>query len=114
MKALAVTASLAHNGLSGAGLHPRRWSLPSVLGQDHSRRSCLFPDAAGFLIVLPLATDDKPLPPAQAAGNMTLPEGFHATLFAVEPDVVQPIAMTTDDRGRLWVVECLSYPTWAK
>ena len=44
---------------------------------------------------------------------MTLPEGFQATLFAGEPDVVQPIAMTFDDRGRLWVVECLSYPKWS-
>ncbi len=43
---------------------------------------------------------------------MTLPKGFSATLFAGEPDVVQPIAMTFDDRGRLWVVECLSYPRW--
>jgi putative membrane-bound dehydrogenase-like protein len=43
---------------------------------------------------------------------MTLPEGFRATLFAGEPDVVQPIAFTFDDRGRLWVVECLSYPNW--
>jgi putative membrane-bound dehydrogenase-like protein len=43
---------------------------------------------------------------------MTLPEGFRATLFAGEPDVVQPIAFTTDDRGRLWVVECYSYPQW--
>ena len=43
---------------------------------------------------------------------MKLPPGFHATLFAGEPDVVQPIAFTFDDRGRLWVVECLSYPKW--
>ena len=43
---------------------------------------------------------------------MKLPEGFQATLFAGEPDVVQPIAMTFDDRGRLWVVECRSYPKW--
>lgn len=55
---------------------------------------------------------DKPLPPAEAAKKMTLPEGFHATHFAGEPDVVQPIAFTFDDRGRLWVVECLSYPHW--
>jgi putative membrane-bound dehydrogenase-like protein len=45
---------------------------------------------------------------------MTLPEGFHATLFAGEPDVVQPIAFTLDDRGRLWVAECTSYPQWQK
>jgi putative membrane-bound dehydrogenase-like protein len=55
---------------------------------------------------------DKPVPPAEAPKKMTLPEGFRATLFAGEPDVVQPIAFTFDDRGRVWVVECLSYPKW--
>ena len=45
---------------------------------------------------------------------MTLPDGFKATLFAGEPDVVQPIAMCFDARGRLWVAECMSYPTWLK
>lgn len=50
--------------------------------------------------------------PAEAVEQMKLPTGFRATLFAGEPDVVQPIAFTFDDRGRLWVVECLSYPEW--
>lgn len=45
---------------------------------------------------------------------MTVPEGFQVTLFAGEPDVVQPIAFTFDDRGRMWVAECLSYPKWTK
>jgi len=58
------------------------------------------------------AEPESPLPPDEAVKNLTLPEGFQATLFAGEPDVVQPIAMTFDDRGRLWVVECLSYPDW--
>ncbi len=53
-----------------------------------------------------------PLPAATATKAMTLPEGFQVTLFAGEPDIVQPIAMTFDDRGRMWVVECLSYPNW--
>jgi putative membrane-bound dehydrogenase-like protein len=43
---------------------------------------------------------------------MTVPEGFTVTLFAAEPDVVQPIAFTIDPRGRLWVVENYSYPIW--
>ena len=60
------------------------------------------------------AKDDGPLPPNEAPKHMTLPKGFKATLFAGEPDVVQPIAFTFDDRGRLWVVECLSYPQWTK
>jgi putative membrane-bound dehydrogenase-like protein len=43
---------------------------------------------------------------------MKLPEGFSVSLFAAEPDVVQPIAMTIDHKGRLWVVENYSYPVW--
>ena len=41
---------------------------------------------------------------------MTVPEDFKVTLFAGEPDVCQPIALCTDDRGRLWVAEAYSYP----
>lgn len=57
---------------------------------------------------------DAPAPVAvnEAAAKMTLPKGFQVSLFAGEPDVVQPIAFTFDDRGRLWVVESLSYPAW--
>lgn len=50
------------------------------------------------------------LSPVEAAKAMTVPPGFRVTLFAGEPDVVQPIAMTIDDRGRLWVAEAYSYP----
>lgn len=57
---------------------------------------------------------DAPLAPREAPGAMTLPPGFSVTLFAGEPDVVQPIAFTFDDRGRLWVVECVTYPNWIK
>ena len=56
--------------------------------------------------------NDQPLPPAVALRKMTLPPGFQATLFAAEPDVRQPVAFDFDDRGRLWVVECYSYPDW--
>ncbi len=45
---------------------------------------------------------------------MKLPPGFKVQLFAGEPDVVQPIAFTFDDRGRMWVVECLMYPKWSQ
>jgi putative membrane-bound dehydrogenase-like protein len=41
---------------------------------------------------------------------MTVPEPFTVTLFAGEPDVMQPIAFCLDDRGRLWVAEAYSYP----
>src|SRR5438105_1962719 len=78
----------------------------------------LLPSRLGFALSIvlvvsaPVFAQDKPLPPTEAAKHMTLPTGFKATLFAGEPDVRQPIAFTTDDRGRLWVVECYSYPHW--
>lgn len=55
---------------------------------------------------------EEPLPAEQAAAQMTLPEGFKATLAAAEPEIRQPIALTIDGRGRLWVAECYSYPIW--
>ena len=56
---------------------------------------------------------DPPFSPKNSAERMTVPEGFKVSLFAGEPDVVQPIAFAIDSRGRLWVAECLSYPKWA-
>ncbi|MFO0960668.1 MAG: PVC-type heme-binding CxxCH protein [Isosphaeraceae bacterium] len=50
------------------------------------------------------------LSPGEAAEAMTVPPGFRVSLFAGEPDIVQPIAMTLDERGRLWVAEAYSYP----
>ena len=50
------------------------------------------------------------LSPIDAAKAMTLPAGFKVDLIAGEPDVVQPIALAIDDRGRLWVAEAYSYP----
>ncbi|MFN7140509.1 MAG: PVC-type heme-binding CxxCH protein, partial [Limisphaerales bacterium] len=49
------------------------------------------------------------LSPKEAAEKFQMPPGFKATLFAGEPDVRQPIAMTFDDRGRLWVAENYTY-----
>src|SRR5262245_6956208 len=66
--------------------------------------------AAGSASAQPVV--DKPLSPREAAATAQVPDGFNVTLFAGEPDVVQPIAFTFDGRGRLWVVECLSYPKW--
>jgi putative membrane-bound dehydrogenase-like protein len=65
-----------------------------------------------ILTVSLLAAQPAPLSPEKAVPQMKLPEGFRATLFAGEPDLIKPIATTLDDRGRLWVVESHSYPNW--
>ena len=65
-----------------------------------------------LVFITPALAQNGPVPFKEAAAKMTVPEGFKVTLFAGEPDVVQPIAFTFDDRGRLWVVENHSYPGW--
>ncbi|WP_038159056.1 PVC-type heme-binding CxxCH protein, partial [Verrucomicrobium sp. BvORR106] len=51
---------------------------------------------------------------ADAVKKMIVPEGFKVDLIAAEPDLVQPIAMCWDERGRIWVVEGNTYPQPAK
>src|SRR5205814_7164778 len=54
-------------------------------------------------------TNSRALPAREAAARMKLPSGFSATAFAAEPDVQNPIALTWDARGRLWVAENYTY-----
>lgn len=63
--------------------------------------------------VIPHAQDrppGPPLSPAEAVAKMTVPEGFSVELVAAEPDIVNPVAMTFDERGRIWITESLEYP----
>ena len=57
----------------------------------------------------PVASDPS-LTPAETAAKMKLPPGFKVQVVTSEPDLVQPIAMTQDDRGRLWVITNTNYP----
>jgi putative membrane-bound dehydrogenase-like protein len=50
-----------------------------------------------------------PMPAAEAAAKMKLPPGFTATVFAAEPDVQNPIGLSWDARGRLWIAENYTY-----
>lgn len=57
---------------------------------------------------------EMPPSPQEALKKISVPEGFHVSLFAGEPDVAQPIAINYDDRGRLWVAESFSYIEWKR
>lgn len=50
-----------------------------------------------------------PMSAEEAAKTFKMPPGFKVSVFASEPDVRQPIAMTFDPRGRLWVAENYTY-----
>jgi len=48
--------------------------------------------------------------PEEAAKRMQLPEGFTVRVVAAEPTIRQPVSMSFDSRGRLWVLQYLQYP----
>jgi putative membrane-bound dehydrogenase-like protein len=53
---------------------------------------------------------NDPLSPAEAIKRMAVLPGFSVELVAAEPDVVNPVAMTFDEKGRIWVTESFEYP----
>lgn len=63
--------------------------------------------------VLPWRMDHSPNRPysaEEAVSKMTVPPGFGVEVVASEPEIINPIAMTFDDRGRIWVTESVEYP----
>jgi putative membrane-bound dehydrogenase-like protein len=63
--------------------------------------------------LVPHGQDRAPNAPrsaVEAIKAMTVPSGFAVELVAGEPDIVNPVAMTFDERGRTWITESLEYP----
>lgn len=72
---------------------------------------------AGWLSAsLVIADDAKPRPvpgplsPREELATFRLLPGFRAELVACEPEVVDPVAMAFDERGRIFVAEMRGYP----
>src|SRR6266511_3181658 len=51
-----------------------------------------------------------PLAPKDSMRYTQVPADFDLQLFAAEPDIVKPIYIAWDERGRAWVVEARDYP----
>lgn len=54
--------------------------------------------------------DSPPTPAAEAVKLFQTTEGLQVDLVMAEPLVRQPLYMSFDDRGRMWVVQYLQYP----
>ncbi len=51
-----------------------------------------------------------PLSPEESMKLIQIPPQFELQLFASEPDIINPIAMNWDEKGRLWILETVDYP----
>src|SRR5687768_7219635 len=52
--------------------------------------------------------------PAEALKRMRVAKGFEVQLVAIEAGIRQPVTMSFDELGRIWVVQYLHYPTPAR
>src|SRR5947207_256712 len=71
-------------------------------------RDCFLSLLAGILVA-PTACPQG-FTPEEALKRMQVPDGFEVKLVASEPLIRQPLSITFDDRGRLWVIQYLQYP----
>src|SRR5438094_33823 len=53
----------------------------------------------------------RALSPQDSLKQMKAADGFEVSLVASEPEIRQPLSTTFDERGRLWVIQYLQYPT---
>ncbi len=66
---------------------------------------------AAVLAVASLAVQaDAPRTPAESARSFRVAEGLVFEPLLSEPEIAQPVSLTFDERGRLWVVEYRQYP----
>ncbi len=68
----------------------------------------------GFLLVAfgapTTVAQAEGLSPEEALARFELPPGFRLQLFSSEPTIRQPVSMTFDACGRMWVIQYLQYP----
>ncbi|HEX4142234.1 MAG TPA: PVC-type heme-binding CxxCH protein [Pirellulales bacterium] len=98
---------------------------PSPIAGRPARRQCLRILLCHLLAIAHLAvpasqsladtnatTDlDRPaIPPEEAVKLFQVPAGLEISLFAAEKKVAQPLSISFDDRGRMWVIQYLQYP----
>jgi putative membrane-bound dehydrogenase-like protein len=51
-----------------------------------------------------------PLSPAESLKQFTVADGLEISLVVAEPEVTQPLSISFDDRGRMWVLQYRQYP----
>jgi putative membrane-bound dehydrogenase-like protein len=115
---------------TAAGHDHRVWDLPEF--QDLLKRAILWsvgPEKTKLLdalklpkleeqdVLLPgylkrqaITKAQKPLSPADSIKFAQVPVGFELSLFAAEPDIVNPISVNWDHKGRAFVVQTVDYP----
>lgn len=70
----------------------------------------LVPIVLAVSLLAACSGDKPPYSPQESMAMVELPEGYRLELVAAEPDIVDPVAINFDEKGRMYVVEMIDYP----
>jgi len=68
------------------------------------------PRLSPFATVIRRQTQDQPLSPRASRDLFKVPDDLEVELVLSEPTISQPLYLSFDERGRLWVLNYLQYP----
>jgi putative membrane-bound dehydrogenase-like protein len=68
------------------------------------------PKLTPFATVINRRAQDQPLSPQASRDLFRIPDDLEVELVLSEPTISQPLFMSFDERGRLWVLNYLQYP----
>lgn len=91
------------------------WSLASQVKSNVKDLAIpnvsIYPDSiADFTARYDVPHMQDPLSSEESMKLIQHPQDFELKLFVSEPNVRNPLAMSWDERGRLWVIESVDYP----
>lgn len=81
--------------------------LTALAIPDLPQQEVLLP---GYKLRQAITRAQVPLSPADSAKLIQIPPGYEIALFAAEPDIIKPIFVAWDQRGRAFVIETIDYP----
>src|SRR5205823_6720616 len=88
---------------------PRRAKAPVLMRTWHKPCQVSAPGFGAVLVLTVLSAVASS--PQEALKQMKVAQGFEVSLVASEPEIRQPLSVTFDARGRMWVIQYLQYPT---
>ena len=84
------------------------WQADPTL--KHSIRKSIFVGLLLFNSPILNANEPKATPPRDALKTFTIADGLEMRLVASEPLIRQPLSISFDDRGRMWLLQYIQYP----
>lgn len=94
---LFTIAALSVNGITAEG-------DPDVAGSEQAAEVIRTFEGRGAL-----SDGSDPTPPEEALKHFQVRDGFEIELIASEPDIGQPLHISWDSKGRMWVTQYLQY-----